>query len=152
MSRFSHLKENTDYLNINVNEIYKKFPINRKIKPKPNQVNFNRSIFHRIYRTHLLPLKLRIAFWYLFRRINLNLTWFKEFSEYGNRVLFKERKLLYPLDLFFFKNFLGILSNKLKFPITDDPYVHLEARQIPEINYSIFYLISKENYFFYYNI
>lgn len=77
---------------IDIKEIYTRFPINKKINPKPNQVNLIRSFFHKIYRNSFLPLKLRIFFWYLFRRTNIDLSWFKEFSNYGNRVLYQRRR------------------------------------------------------------
>ncbi len=152
MSDFSYLREDTYSNDIDVKKVYKKHPLNKKIKTKPNQVNFNRSIFHRIYRNRFLPFRVRIFFWYLFRRTNLDLTWFKVFSEYGNRILYNMRIFLHPPDLFFFENSLKFRSAKLKLPITEDPYVHLEAYQKPELTAQLYYLVSKEAYSFNYDI
>jgi len=149
--RFSFSENNEDCFDIDVNQIYKNNPINKKIKPKPNQVKFNRSIFHRIYRNRLLPLKVRIFFWYLFRRTNLDLTWFKIFSEYGNRILYHGRRFFFPPDLFFYKNYFNARFGNNRFPITNDPYVHLDAHQILEILFHLFYLVSKEGYSFNYD-
>ena len=137
---------------IDVKEIYKKYPINKKFNPKPNQVNLIRTFFHKIYRNSFLPLKLRIYFWYLFRRTNIDLSWFKEFSNYGNHVLYRSRRFLQPSDLFYLKNYFGFLFENLILPDTNNPNIHLESWQRPELVNQLFSLVSKEYYTLNYNV
>lgn len=49
-------------------------------------------------------------------------------------------------DVFFFKNYFGILFENLQLPDTNDPYIHLDAWQQPELINQLFYLVSKESY------
>ncbi|MFX1396094.1 MAG: class I SAM-dependent methyltransferase [Promethearchaeota archaeon] len=98
-------------------------------------------------------MKVRIYLWYFFRRTNLDTTWFKEFSEYAYRILFKERKIVLPFDVFYYKNLLNPLIEDLTLPETDDCNVILNHYQKPEFSIvHLLHLISKESYFFYHNV
>ncbi len=89
-----------DNLIVDIEELYKKFPIKHKVNPKANSVDFNRSIYHKIYRNPFLPMKLRNNFWYLVRRLHLDLTWFNTLRQYWTQLL--GGRPLWGIEDFFF--------------------------------------------------
>lgn len=132
-----------DNLIIDVKELYDKFPINRKINPKPNLIEFNQSFFHKIYRNRFIPLKYRNYFWHFFRRLKLDLSWFKLFNAYWIKLL-GGRSLYGVEDFYFFNNFYRVKFQDNQIPDTNDPYEHLEAWQRPELIYQLFHLTYRE--------
>ena len=132
-----------DNLAVDVKKVYTKFPINKKINPKPNQIEFMKSYFHKLYRNSLIPGKIRKNLWYFLRQTNLDLTWFNEFKNYWTSIL-GGRPLLNVHDLYFLKNLFRLKFQNVQVPNTEDPYIHLEAWQRPELIYQLLHLVCKE--------
>lgn len=63
-----------DEIEVNVDKIYSIYHINTKYDPQINRVNFLNKYYSKLYRNSLIPLKIRIKFWHLFRQTNLDLT------------------------------------------------------------------------------
>ena len=134
-----------DNLVVDVNKLYEEHPIERKIDAKPNLVPFTQSRLHNmIYRNPLIPLGYRDCFWHKARQINLDLTWFQEFKCYWSSVL-HGRPLWGVQDFFFLKNLYRVKFQGNWVPDTDDPFIHLEAWQRPELLYQLLHLVFKES-------
>ena len=106
MSNLFYQKNEKNYFDnlvIDVNQLYLKWPINKKFHPKINQVNYLKSIFYKIYRSVLIPFKIRRFLWNLFRQTNIDLIWFNEFKKYWINII-GGRPLWNIQDLFFLKN------------------------------------------------
>ena len=76
-----------DNLVIDVKKLYREVPIAQKINAKPNQVDFIRTTYHKIYRNSLIPKKFRKFLWQSFRQLNIDLSWFNEFKKHWSRIL-----------------------------------------------------------------
>jgi len=135
-----------DNIIIDLNKLYLKWPINKKICSKINQVNYLRVNFNKIYRSIFIPLKVRLFFWNLFRQTKIDLIWFNEFHKYWKNII-GGRPLWDVQDLFFLKNFYRVKFQKIQIPDSDDPLIHLEAWQRPEIIYQLLHLVCKESVF-----
>ena len=129
---------------VDIKDVYDLFPVDRKIDQRPNSVSFINSPFHKIYRAPILPVKHRNYFWHLFRRLNLDLTWFDEFKKYWTTVL-KGRPFWSVYDLFFLKNWYRIKFMDIEIEDTDDTFVHLDAWQRPEVLYQLLHLVCRES-------
>ncbi len=137
-------KENQlDNLVIDVKKIYEKYPISKKIFPSPNLVKFTENYFHKIYKSSFIPKKIRNYLWHIFRRLNLDLSWFREFNKYWSKIL-GARPFWDINDLFFLKNVYRLKFQYNILPESDDPYLHLEAWQCPEVIYQLLFLVCKE--------
>lgn len=134
-----------DNIVVDVKKIYRKFPINRKFHPKPNSADFIGGPFHKIYRNPLIPIKYRNYFWHLFRRLNLDLSWFKTFKHYWSYVL-RGRPLWGIEEFFFLNNLYRVKFQNIQVPDTDDPNIQLDAWQRSELIYQLLHLIYKESY------
>jgi len=92
-----------DRLVVDVNNIYKDYPFNKTPDSKPGLFPLIKDPAHRLYRSFLLPLKLRRCIYHALRRTNLDQIWFDEFKGYWSKVL-NGRPLHSLHDLFFLKN------------------------------------------------
>lgn len=133
-----------DNININVKVIYKKFPIDKKVNKKSNQVNFTNSYFHKLYRNPLIPIKIRNYLWHYFRRTFLDLSYFEEFKKYWGKVI-EGRPFWNINDLFFLKNLYRTKFQYVQVPDTDKSDVHLKAYQRPEVIYQLLHLVCRES-------
>lgn len=140
-----------DKLVVDVNKIYSKFPLNKKIYPKINRVNFLNNYYSKLYRSSLVPLKIRSFFWHLCRQTNIDLAWFNEFKSYWTNVI-GGRPLWNLQDLFYLKNLYRTKFQASQIPDTDDSKIHLEAWQRPELIYQLLHLVCKESVFNEYKI
>ncbi|MFX0186822.1 MAG: class I SAM-dependent methyltransferase [Candidatus Hodarchaeota archaeon] len=135
-------KNHLDNLDVDVKKIYEEHPINFKVNPKPNKTDFNKSIFNKIYRNQLIPLKIRKFLWYYFRKNSIDNIWLDEFNKYWTNIL-KGLSLPTIYDLFFIKNIYRLKFQYNLVPDTTDPYVHLEAWQRPEVIYQLLQMVCK---------
>lgn len=130
-----------DNMVIDVREVYKKFPIDFLKKDRPC-LKYNN--FQKIYQLPPLPLSCRLYLWNLFRHLNLDLKWFEEFRMYWSSVL-GGRPLWSIYDFFFLTNWYRVKFQDNLMPDTDDPSIHLEAWQKPELIFQLFHLVAKES-------
>jgi ubiquinone/menaquinone biosynthesis C-methylase UbiE len=147
MSNLFYQKNEKNYFDnlvIDVNQLYLKWPINKKFHPKINQVNYLRSRFYKIYRSVALPFKIRRFLWNLFRQTNIDLTWFNEFKKYWIDII-GGRPLWNMQDLFFLKNLYRIKFQESQIPDIDNSAIHLEAWQQPALIYQLLHLVCKES-------
>lgn len=135
-----------DKMVVDVERLYERFPISEKVDPRPCHVESMQSLFHKIYRNSFIPLKYRRNIWSFCRRTNIDLTWLDEFRSYWSSVL-RGRPLFAVHDFFFLKNLYRVKFQNSQIPYTDDPHVHLQAWQRPELLYMLFHQISKEAMF-----
>ncbi len=141
------MKENYfDNLKIDIKELYKKYPINFKVNPKPNQFNFANNVYSKIYKNPLIPLKLRNKLWLFFRKNSLDNSWLDEFNNYWTKIL-KGRPLPTIYDMFFIKNIYRLKFQESIIPDTYDSYEHLEAWQRPEVIFQLLHLVCKSVYY-----
>ena len=142
---FYRKKEKNYFKNftIDVKKLYDNYPISKKIKPLKNQVYFMNTFFNKIYRNRLIPLKIRNYLWYYFRQTNLDISWFNEFNRYWIKIL-GARSLKNVHDLFFLRNLYNMKFQENIVPDTNDPYIHLEAWQRPELIHYLVYNVTNE--------
>jgi SAM-dependent methyltransferase len=133
-----------DNLIVDVGKLYKEYPFDRKVDAKPKSVPLAQSPFHRIYRNRFIPLKYRRYFYRGARQINLDLTWFQEFRSYWSLVL-HGRPLWGVQDFYFLRNLYRVKFQDNQVPDTEDPFMHLEAWQQPELTYQLFHQVFKES-------
>jgi 2-polyprenyl-3-methyl-5-hydroxy-6-metoxy-1,4-benzoquinol methylase len=133
-----------DNLVVDIKKLYEEHPIDRKADARPNLVPFVRSPFHKMYRNPLIPLRYREYFWRVARQINLDLTWFQEFKSYWSSVL-GGRPLWGVQDFFFLRGLYRVKSQDNQVPDTNDPHIHLQAWQRPELLYQLLHLVFKES-------
>ena len=132
-----------DNLYVDVNKLYEEFPITDKINGKSGIPSFARTKFHKIYRSSLLPLRRRTALCEFLRRVNVDLSWFQEFSSYWTRVL-HGRPMWGVQDFYFLRGLYRVKFSANQVPDTDDPGTQLSAWQRPEIIYQLFHQVYKE--------
>lgn len=142
---FYNKKESNQFDNIklNIKKLYKNFPFDKKINPKPNLVFFSNSKFHKIYSNRFIPKVIRTKLWHIFKRFSLDFTWFDEFHNYWKKII-KGRPLFGLQDLFFLKNIYRMKFQSNQVPDTNDPYIHLKAWQRPELIYQLLHSVCKE--------
>jgi hypothetical protein len=133
-----------DNLLIDVKDIFQKFPIEKKVAASINNVSLNKSLFHRIYSSRLIPLQYKNYFWHLLNRINLDQTWINEFKHYWSKVL-GGRPLWGPQDLYFLRNHYRIKFQNSGVTDSTDPDNFLEAWQQPELLYVLLHYVYKES-------
>ncbi len=91
-----------DDIRISVSELYRNYPVDIKENiPHRHTMSYRASL--KFISTPLLLMKFKFVVWSLFRRLNLDWSWFEDFSEYWEKVLHR-RPLWGPQDLFFLKN------------------------------------------------
>lgn len=132
-----------DRLAVDVNGVYKDYPIVKAQDAKPNSFPLTQSPVHGIYRNFLLPLKFRRCIYHGLRRTNLDQSWFDEFKEYWSKVL-NGRPLHSLHDLFFLKNLYRMRFQNNQVPDTEDTNVHFEAWQKPELIYQLLHLVCRQ--------
>ncbi len=143
---FYHKTQNNffDNLVVDIKKIYSKHPINKKYSPKINNVNYTKNIHYKLYRSSLIPLRLRRLFWRFLRQINIDLTWFNEFEKYWVNII-GGRPLWNIQDLFFLKNLYRVKFQENQIPDTENAAIHLEAWQQPALIYQLLHLVCKES-------
>jgi SAM-dependent methyltransferase len=125
-----------DNLQINVEEVYATWPLDRAATlPLP------RHRFAGLYRSPL-PFSWRNALWHALHRTQLDQAWFDDFSVYWSRVL-GGRPLWGPEDLYFLKNWYRIKFQSLAVDDTEDAAEHLAAWQRPEALYQLLHYVYK---------
>jgi len=133
-----------DKLVIDVSNLYKIFPVTKKFNAKPNYIPCMSNTFYKLYRNQLFPLKIRRYAYRGFRQIHIDLTWFNLFKEYWGNIL-SGRPLWSVVDLFYLKNIYRSSFQNLEVQDTDNPHVHLDAWQAPEMLYSLLHYVTKES-------
>jgi len=132
-----------DNLKVDINKIYRDFPIT----PKSNTLNtfppFARTRLHKLYRSRFIPSAHRIFLHRLMRQIGIDLSWFQEFSAYWSQVL-RGRPLWGVQDFYFLRNLYRVKFSANQVPDTEDVATHLEAWQRPEVIYQLFHQVYKE--------
>ena len=132
-------KNGFDNLHVDVPSIFEQYPVGRMAGSREPG---SRDFFAKLYANQLLPLGLRIKLWRAAFNTHQDLTWFEDLSEYWVNIL-KGRPLWGPQDAYFLKNMYRIRFQRNMLPDTEDPDVHLDAWQRPEVLYSLLHLASK---------
>ena len=135
---------NYDNIVVDIQSLFESYPVNFKENPSPGFNSFTQSIFHKFYRNRFIPLNYRRYLYRGFRQINLDLTWFDEFKSYWTNVL-GARSFWGVHDLYFLKNLYRIKAQYLQVPDTDNPEIHLNAWQRPEMIFQLLHLVAKES-------
>lgn len=125
--------------NIDIHNLYNKYAIDKKHERKKQKS----SIYNKIYRNRYIPLSVRNKLFRIFRRANIDTSWFEDFQEYWTGIV-QGRPLWDIYDFFFIKNILRIKFSELKIGEKNDPSIHEDIWQRPELLYQLFFLISKE--------
>ncbi len=109
---------------VDINSLYKEYPLVKEDDATPHCVPFAQTIIHQIYRNQFIPLLYRRYAYHALRRVHVDLSWFDEFKEYWSTVL-KGRPLWQVHDLYFLKNWYRIKFQDNQVMDTDNASVHL---------------------------
>lgn len=118
-------KNSYDKLSIDVPSLYLNYPF-QMLSQLPKSTRISEKLFFGIYRTRLLPLKIKRAVWTLLRRIHLDQSWFERFQSYWSDVL-KARPLWSPEDVYFLRNWCRISFQNVGFEGEVDSKGYLQA-------------------------
>ena len=99
---------------------------------------------HNIYGKPFLSLRFRRRAWTLLRRLNLDISWFNEFSSYWSSVL-QQRPLWGVQDFFFLRAYYRLFFQNLSVGDTASDEEHNAAFQDPRTIYFLFHQIFKES-------
>ncbi len=132
-----------DVLSINIPELYKEFPLS-DLSKDPTHLQMSEKLFYRIYRSSLLPLKLKRILWIFLRRIHLDQAWFERFGSYWTNIL-KARPMWSPEDLYFLRNWYRIKFQNVGFEGEVNSKNHLSAWQKSEVLYQLLHLVFRES-------
>lgn len=132
-----------DKLSIHVPDLYKEFSLQRLSK-KSVQFQFSEKMFYGIYRSPILPLRLKRVLWVLLRRVHLDQAWFERFKSYWTDIL-KARPLWSPEDLYFLRNWYRIKFQNIGFDGEVNSHGHLSAWQKSEVLYQLLHLVFRES-------
>jgi hypothetical protein len=134
-----------DALKVDVSDIYQRFPLGRRVQENA-QVGANPmdAKFLSLYKTTLLPLQTKNYLWHLLRRSHLDWSWFQNFRSYWTTVL-GGRPLWGPEDFYFLRGIYRMRHQENQVPDTEDPSVHLEAWQRPELLFQLFHQVYFES-------
>lgn len=130
-----------DNLVINTDELYRVFPDGSETAGVSEKLHH--SLFRKIYGAGLIPLKLRSALWYLLHRVNLDQSWFDEFSDYWRNCL-AGATLWSPYDFHFLRNVYRIKLGNISVPRQAKAEKHLDIWQKPAILYQLFDMVMRE--------
>lgn len=121
-----------DNISISVKELYQRslFKINYKML--------------RVYRNRIIPIKYRNYLWYFLRRTRLDQFWIDNFKAFWGLQI-GARPLMGVEDFYFLKNLYRIKFQTHLVPDSDDPLIHEEAWQQPQMLYFLFYNVAKEH-------
>jgi SAM-dependent methyltransferase len=132
-----------DNLQVDLASLYAKYPLEKML----TQVGSSSALDHqrKFYARSWMPLKFRLRSWQTAFRSQRDITWFEEFNSYWTGVL-GGRPLWSPQDVYFLKNVYRIKFQQNTLPDTEDPIIHLQAWQRPEVIYSLLHLLTKETF------
>ncbi len=134
-----------DNMEVDVDEIYEKYPLARIKDLVPDETNSTVGLFNKIYNYRLFPLKYRNYLWYLVRQLNLDIKWFADFSRYWTKVL-GGRPLWGVEDFYFLRNIYRIRFQNNIVPDTKSNAIHLAAWQRPQLIYQLFHQVYFESH------
>lgn len=99
---------------------------------------------HQVYRISFLPLRFRRRVWALLRRINLDTSWFNEFSSYWGSVLL-QRPMWGVQDFFFLRAYYRLFFQNLSVNDNASDEEHCAAFQDPRTIYFLLHQVYKES-------
>lgn len=147
MSDIFYKKHETNFFDnlvVDIPKLYENFPVKKEENAKSNLVPFAQTPCHKIYQNRLIPLKYRRYAYHGLRRIGLDQSWFSEFKKYWSSVL-QGRPFWGVQDLFFLKNLYRVKFQDNQVPDTNDPELHIQAWQRPELLYQLMHLVCRES-------
>ncbi len=146
MTDYLHRNQQANFFDnmvIDVEKLYKEFPLVKETDACCNKAPFLSDFCHRVYRSRFIPLKYRSLACKALRQMRLDQSWFLEFRKYWSGVL-KGRPLWGVDDLFFLKNLYRIKFQTTCVPDSAEPNLHCQAWQRPEVLYQLLHLVCRE--------
>ena len=131
-----------DSFDIDVPAIWQDFPPS----PEVAEALFGTccSLGNALYRSPLLPVKLRVALWTLLNKTHFDTIWLEKFNAYWTGVL-KRRPILGVLDFAFLLGVHRRIFYDYQVVNASDPQSHLDLFQRPELVYALLLFVYKES-------
>lgn len=130
-----------DRMRVDVAAVYERYPPEEKAPDA--SLEPAKGAFDHLYGAHALPLSQRVRVAKLLRRTGVEAAWFTTFATYWQSVL-DGRPLWGIEDFHFLRGWYRVGHQENRIPDTDDPRVHLEAWQRPELIYQLFQQVYYE--------
>lgn len=123
---------------IDVSKLFERYPIGAI--PNPGHRYPRLSKF---YRNTVLPLDMRLDYLIWLRQVQADLSWYREFRNYWERIL-NGRPLWGVADYYFFREQFRLGFQSQAIPDTEDAAEHLASWQNPSLFYFLFHGVHKE--------